>query len=483
MIKINNSILLIITLFYCIKSSDIILFPTQYFYNNTLKNSKSSLLNNLYNANLYSNTIIGDPQYNIKTFFSLQNCYYSISPKLETLDNKNISDYYHINKSNTFKNISLLNKYYVLSKNDIAAKEKFIFNTYNLNNKANDKIIINDLDFILGVRTINILKNNTIDIYYLNIGLGIMYFQTEKYNLINLLKERKIINDYNWFILFEKVKRNEDDLYNLDDIINVKGKLILGCFPHEYNPQLFLKDNIISDYSWILNFKNIYYYKNNSKYNEGIERKDLPSSQCIAHIYINSFLIIAPIQYFQLIQNDFFNEYISKNICYHYTDNEIEGIYCDKSQNFTINNLKIFPTLYFEHKNLNYTFELNYKDLFIEKDNKYWFLMVVENGDVDEWFFGYIFLKKYQFSFNQDTKRISFYNQELSDKDENEIKNNYKNKINFVYIILIIISSIILIILGFLLGKFIYKNYNKKRRANELDDNYEYISENKKNIN
>ena len=34
-------------------------------------------------------------------------------------------------------------------------------------------------------------------------------------------------------------------------------------------------------------------------------------------------------------------------------DNDLETFYCDKSNNFNINNLKEFPTLYFEHNEFN----------------------------------------------------------------------------------------------------------------------------------
>ena len=42
-------------------------------------------------------------------------------------------------------------------------------------------------------------------------------------------------------------------------------------------------------------------------------------------------------------------------------------IYCDKSENFTIDNLKEFPVLYFQNNELQYIFEFNYIDFFIEK--------------------------------------------------------------------------------------------------------------------
>ncbi len=469
-----------IYLFIYINTLEIISFSLEYFYNNTLKNSYSSFLNNLYHAYLFSNIKIGEPEFNIKTLFSNDNSYYSMTTKSKSnKDIKDLSNNYNINNSNTFQNVSLLNKTFVRSKYDIHAKEKFVFNMSNLDKKISKEIIIKDLDFVLGVNTYKL--NDTIDIYQLNIGLELMRAQYEKYNLINLLKERKIIDNYNWFITYNNVKRNSDGLYNLDDIINIKGQLILGCFPHDYNSNLFSKNNIRADYSWVMNYKNIYYYNTEKK------RQEISLLYRQGIINMNEFLIFAPLKYKILIQSDFFGEYISKNICHYYYDSELEGFYCDKSENFTINNLKVFPTIYFENNIFNYTFELNYKDLFFEKDNKYYFLIVCENGDVDDWFFGLTFIKKYQFAFNQDSKSINFYSQALSNDEENEIiedkEKNDINKFDVVYLILIIVSWIIFIGFGLLLGKFLFNKYNKKKRANELDDNYEYISDNKKNIN
>jgi len=474
MIKIK--VYFLIDLFIYINNFEIISFSLEYFYNNTLKNSYSSFLNNLYNAYLFSNIKIGEPEYNITTLFSNDNSYFYMTTTSKS-NIKDLSNNYNINNSNTFQNVSLFNKTYVRSKYDIHAKEKFVFNMSNLETKINKEIIIKDLDFVLGVSN-SYKLNDSIDIYQINIGLELMKSQNEKFNLINLLKERRIIDNYNWFITYNNIKRNNDGLYNLDDIINIKGQLIIGSFPHDYNSNLFSKNNIRTDYSWIMNFKNIYYYNNEKK------RQEISLLYRNGEININGFLIIAPIKYKILIQNDYFSEYIPKHICHYYYDSDLEGFYCDKSENFTIDNLKLFPTLYFENNKFNYTFELNYKDLFIEKDNKYLFLIVCENGDVDDWFFGYTFLKKYQFAFNQDSKSINFYSQDLSKDEIIEDKGeNNTNKFNMIYLILIIISWIIFIGLGILLGKFLFKKYNKKQRANELDDNYEYISDNKNNIN
>ena len=39
--------------------------------------------------------------------------------------------------------------------------------------------------------------------------------------------------------------------------------------------------------------------------------------------------------------------------------------YCPKSESFSLNELKQFPTLYLEHTGFDYTFELTYQDLFV----------------------------------------------------------------------------------------------------------------------
>ena len=290
----------LIYLFIYINALEIISFSLEYFYNKTLKNSYSSFLNNLYNTYLFSKTKLGEPEFNITTLFSNDNSYYFMTTKLKSnKDKKDLSNNYNINSSNTFQNVSLLNKTYVRSKYDIHAKEKFVFNSSNLEKKISKEIIIKDLDFVLGVSTYKL--NDTIDVYQLNIGLELMRSQYEKYNLINLLKERKIIDNYNWFITYNNVKRNSDGIYNLDDIINIKGQLIIGCFPHDYNSNLFSKNNIRADYSWVMNFKNIYYYIIDSDYNNGKKRQEISSLYRQALININEFLIFAPIQYQKLI--------------------------------------------------------------------------------------------------------------------------------------------------------------------------------------
>jgi hypothetical protein len=75
-------------------------------------------------------------------------------------------------------------------------------------------------------------------------------------------------------------------------------------------------------------------------------------------------------------------------------------------------------------------------------------------------------MKKYKFSFNQDSKIIGFYKLIISQN------NNHLFSFNFIFIFILIIFCISLIIL--LIRNIM--NKPRKLRANELEDNYEYIN-------
>jgi len=56
-------------------------------------------------------------------------------------------------------------------------------------------------------------------------------------------------------------------LYNPDELINAKGKLLIGDLPNNYNPNNFNENQLLTTYSiynnlffkWGLEFSNIYY--------------------------------------------------------------------------------------------------------------------------------------------------------------------------------------------------------------------------------
>ena len=461
--------------FNLVFSSEVISLDLQYYYNNSLSNSLYSIFEILDKAYIYTFLKVGDLEYNIKAFVSMENYYFSMSSKYESLDTKDLSQIYNINKSSTFRNISLIDKYYIKSINDIAAKEKFKINSMTLN----------DLDFIYEANNVNRENSSLVEINYMNIGLQILSNDKFKFNFISLLKEKKIIDNYNWFILFEQQQKKKDgEIYTFDEIMNVKPKLLIGVLPHNYDTKKFNEKQFVQLYSnnfqWVMYFKYIYYFnKNNTNTNTTLQKRSIYSNR--VEIDFNNLLIYGPSLYFTYIERDFFNEYLSLNICHIYTDDNIEGIFCEKSKNFGIENLKLFPTLYFQHIELNFTFEFNYQDLFLEKDNIFWFLIVINiNTEIDEWYIGLSFLKKYQFVFNQDSKAIGFYNPNLEIETN---RNSNSNRSKYILYIIIFISWIVFICVGFFIGKYFYKKYKTKKRANELDDNYEYLSGNNINEN
>ena len=123
------------------------------------------------------------------------------------------------------------------------------------------------------------------------------------------------------------------------------------------------------------------------------------------------------------------------------------------------------------------------------------FSIVFDEEETSHWIFGRIFLKKYQFVFDNDQKTITYVkkniinntNDDNNDKnDNNNNKNdNYNNTNNNFKIWLIVILVVIIIMIGiFGIGLYIgLKIKKKKKRANELDDDYDYVFEvnNKKN--
>ena len=94
-----------------------------------------------------------------------------------------------------------------------------------------------------------------------------------------------------------------------------------------------------------------------------------------------------------------------------------------------------------ESKILNQSFIIDINDLlYIEGD--YIFILLIFQDDIDEWKLGIPFVQKYQFSINEDSKKIYFYKKIELNNDN--IRKKEKN--NNIYTILIIAFCIILFI-------------------------------------
>ena len=363
---------------------------------------------------------------------------------------------YNINKSSTFK-ADPNKKYYSQNKWSYIAQDSFTFFS---DIETKNETILNNISFIYTPKdeTNNINKISGT----LGLALGSQFYLTRDANFIKILKQFEYINTYDFSLYF--ISDNE-------------GQLIIGEEPHYYLPKIFnvnnlRKNNVLLDgYSnsaWKIEFSQIYFNINNIKYKVK-EGKN-------AVFAIENNYIIGNKKYQKIIEENFFKQYLDNNICHYEKINNPKYVIliCNKDSSFDINS---FPTLYFYHRIFNYTFELNKDELFLEKNNKYIFLVFFWEHGLDYFTLGKIFLRKYLFTFNIDSKSIGFYNA----KYEEFIENNQ----SILSIILKIIGLIIILIaciVGFFFAKKLYDK-SRKKRVNEIIDDCEYEGINDNNIN
>ena len=311
-------------------------------------------------------------------------------------------------------------------------------------------------------------------------------------SFFDILKKNKIINNYSWTI----------KLYHKEE-----GRLIIGGLPHEYEDSNFVVEKnykIINsfwpndvDFPWSIRFDSINFInsKNETIYiQQGLRSLLAP----------NLGFIIGEENYKKLILENYFKELINKKICilektsntqfnrskYIFGTNGIyEMFHCNQS---LFNEKESFPKINFEFKEQNLVFSLSFYDLFQLIEERYFFLVIFPenyyNVKHSFWYLGLPFYKAYQFVFNFDSKTIGVYYQQLKINKDIEKKENEKITINketknsrYKRTLLEILFGIFLVVIAYIIGKKI--NEQRKKRANELIDDYEYYSNSKKDIN
>ena len=128
------------------------------------------------------------------------------------------------------------------------------------------------------------------------------------------------------------------------------------------------------------------------------------------------------------------------------------------------------------------------KDLFIETKYKFFFNIIFPYSWSESWIFGKPFLRKFPTMIDLTEKIIEIYNNKEETPNKNNgnepMKNkNEKNVLSTKFIVLMNLIILGLICIFSVLFYFIGKNLNKlrKRKANELNDEYDYtpVEENK----
>lgn len=249
--------------------------------------------------------------------------------------------------------------------------------------------------------------------------------------------------------------------------------IIIGEHPHEYNAKKYnekhyMKTNalkMILELGWIFEFKNYIYLNNGTKISFGVTSLDKKTK---GWLLFDLDIIIGVKDYLLYIQPNYFDKH--KDQCsFKLVENRYTVFLCDK--NF---DTKEFPSLYFHSMDLNYIFELKHNELFEIRGDKKYFLIVFDKISNYPWKFGRTFMKKYFFNFETESKQIGFYNNLLLPDDSDEEIDKEKNKYKISFWILFGIIIILLGLGGYFIVYFIKKR-NRKKRANELDDdNFEY---------
>ena len=396
------------------------------FKDQDLKLENNSLIfKSLFSNNLISQIEIGYPKQKINIYLSSKDYEFYIE---ENLTNES---YYNYNNSTFSKKKSNEMEFF-----DSPYYSGFYMqDIFTFKNTNNSEIAINNFSFIL--------SNNLIGKGYSTIGLN-YYNPSDDYNInfLKQLKEKKVISNYTW---------------NLKYLDNNNGIITFGSFPHMYN-NLFLKENLRftstsfneNNLDWNIFFDKIIF--NNNK------EQIIFKGSTICELNLERDLIKAPFEYKFIFIKYIFNQSkceevnVSTNIFY----------ICDKKT-------KIYklPSIQFKSRDLNFTFEMTYKDLFKEINGKLFFLIYFNKLDKNQfkfWILGKPFIKKYQFIFEQEKRLVGFYQ-------------IIENPISYfkLQVTLICILSSIIIILWILVFRF-FKYKIRKKRINEIEDIYDYSS-------
>ena len=287
-----------------------------------------------------------------------------------------------------------------------------------------------------------------------------------------------------------KVKSFKDELYSKKEIINKQWNiyyinttklnsknnnsnafLVLGSSPHLYFSNIFKENEQFSTYSEKVLFNNkpfLSFYDIYTKIdNKAISLAKFDKS---CEINFNLDLIRASWQVKTILEENYFVDLIKQQKCFEARINKSSYsyyiyYYCDKNK-ITNEEIKNFPGVFFHHIEFSYIFELNSDDLFQIFGDVIIFKIIFDTSNT--LVLGKPFLTKYLLSFNDDNKKIYFYNKNYGNEN---IKNNgnEKNKyLNLVIIIIAIVGVALFGILGFFIGKCFFNK--KKKVSHELDD-------------
>ena len=388
-----------------------------------------------------------------------------------------------------FVNLKLFLNFQMIKKNDFM--NKIIVNNVYVNEKKIDfEIKFNDYKIYISNYLIKKENNNENEIYFKELNDFDGFKTKNDFNINNkLINDINVIaieddenNYYNNNIIGFEYRRNQENflkqLYNKNIIeneiifIDFYQNKIFFDYPKNISNIKYIKANIdgfLINFSINLDkiFTNLIKKNNNNNnyYSDFIENKFF---EIDFNFNLNG--IVAPFEF----KNYLINNLNLLNYCekISYIENNLYYYYKCKNSKILNNNIKNI-NINFYNKFINFTFNLNLKDLCEkETNNNNFIIKILFNEYYNNWILGKIFLEKYPFVFDYSKKLLG-----IIIKNENNNNNNFHIKIFyfFSYFILIIIILILIRYLKFL--------KTRKKRINEIFDGFYYNFPTNKNIN
>ena len=245
-----------------------------------------------------------------------------------------------------------------------------------------------------------------------------------------------------------------------------------------------------TDFPYALKFQEIYYGKK-----EKYDKKTSGDTRYTTIKFNTNSRLTQGTSYFESILYDkFFSKQIENDVCRYRILNidpdEYKYYYCNKNMlSMTeMENINFLTDIQSD----NMTFVLEPKDLFYEHKGVLYSLVIykTENSMTfpdTEWVDGTPFLKKYLITFDRNDKLIYFYKEANNENEGNEgnegNKGNENNKKNLEVKYKILIFFLIVAFLASIGGLIFYiiKIKSRKKKANELYNDYVYLDKNSEN--
>lgn len=409
--------------------------------NNDLNLSPDKYMEELIYKQLYSKNNIGIPIQKIKFYYEMNDFESSISE--DFFEKIRSSSYKCIDKKCPNKN-SELNDFIIKDKNGFKSQDIFELNPDNK---------LNNFTFVLKPKG----KTDSGEPEYPNsIGLGLKDNNRKEKDIESLsfmeqLKRYKYIDKKIFTLLTDENSVNENRF--------VDGYILMGCLPHEVHPLFEEKDlKWISNKDtskasksrryWHINFDSVKY--NNEIIKERFVNLDLSLN-----------VIIGPESFRQKLLNGFFEKQLENKKCkeelfFNSKDEEHYIFYsCGNDAEF----IEI-PKLSFYSKELNETFELPFDKLFSQYRHRFYFNVIFNKKEQNDWVLGQIFLNSYRFVFDAEEERVGYY--------KTQIPENHP----FIALFCIVLALVIFFIIYLNGNRFININqenvYDNQQRQKKL---------------